>query len=101
MTTEEKKKIYDGITNIWARIKSGDCRAMMALDFCQLIDRITSGDPKTDDFWSEIVPEAEVIARKYKDAEGCARWVQGILWVADTVAVDRDRKEDGNADSLV
>lgn len=101
MTDIERKEIYAGISSLWARIKSGDTRALMSWDFCQLIDRITSGDPKTDDFWAAIVPAAEKIALKYKDAPGVSRWVQGILWVTDSVAVDRDRKEDGNADSVV
>lgn len=101
MTEEELKTIYQQITGLWHRIRSGDARAMMSWEFCQLIDRIISGDPKTDDFWAAIVPAAEKIALKYKDAPGVSRWVQGILWVTDSVAVDRDRKEDGNADSVV
>ena len=101
MTEEEKREVYHGITSLWSRIKAGDPRAMMSWDFCQLIDRITSGDPKTDDFWAEIVPEAERIALKYKDAPGVSRWVQGILWVSDTVATDRDRKDNKDADSVV
>lgn len=101
MTEEEKREVYRGITSLWSRIKAGDTRAMMSWDFCQLIDRITSGDPKTDDFWAEIVPEAERIALKYKDAPGVSRWVQGILWVSDTVATDRDRKDGDNANSVV
>lgn len=101
MTEEEKREVYRGITSLWSRIKAGDPRAMMSWDFCQLIDRITSGDPKTDDFWAAIVPEAEQIAMKYKDAPGVSRWVQGILWVSDTVATDRDRKDGDNANSVV
>lgn len=101
MTDEELKATYQQITSLWSRIRSGDPRAMMSWDFCQLIDRITSGDPKTDDFWAEIVPEAEQIALRYKDAPGVSRWVQGILWVSDTVATDRDRKDGDNANSVV
>lgn len=101
MTKEEKDKVYSEIASLWSRIKAGDPRAAMSWEFCQLIDRIISGDPKTDDFWAAIVPAAEKIALKYKDAPGVSRWVQGILWVTDSVAVDRDRKEDGNADSVV
>ena len=92
MTDTERKDIYNGITSLWNRIKSGDSRAMMSWEFCQLIDRIMSGNPKTDDFWSEIVPEAEQIARKYEADPAVSRWVQGILWVSDTVATDRDKK---------
>jgi len=92
MTEEELKEIYGQIVDAWHRIREGDEAALMAWEFCRLIYRITSGNPKTDAFWSEIVPQAEAIARKYEGAEDCKRWVQGILFVADTVAVDRDQK---------
>lgn len=92
MTEHEMKSIYARVGEMWRAIKGGDQGALMAFEFGELIWKITGGNPKTDAFWFEIVPQAEAIARKYEGAEDCKRWVQGILFVADTVAVDRDQK---------